>query len=184
MGIQVQKQKYLLTALLAAAGLALSASGQVAPPDPPLRFAPTDSATLQEVLLRDIRRSVDLTDEEWAVIKPKVVKVLALELDTGTGEIGVSSRNLGGRRGSGSIARTYSRILHNGQPSAVDTKAQELQAVVDNPQATPLELRVKLEEYRAAVQKARDQLVIAERELLSVLTVRQEAVLVDLGVVE
>jgi hypothetical protein len=61
---------------------------------------------------------------------------------------------------------------------------EALQAVLDNKDSKPDEIKSKLDALRDARGKARDQLTKAQGDLKSLLTQRQEAVLVTRGMLE
>ena len=71
-----------------------------------------------------------------------------------------------------------------GGPGQRDPSAQlraDLQAVLDDPKASPDEIREKLAALRKAREKAKADLEAAQKDLLELLTAYQEAVLVNLG---
>jgi Spy/CpxP family protein refolding chaperone len=61
---------------------------------------------------------------------------------------------------------------------------QELSTVLANKDSTPEQIKAKLEGYRTARNKAREDLKKAQDDLKGVLTARQEAVLVSNGTLE
>jgi len=135
-----------------------------------------------------IQQQVGFTDDEWAVVEPKLWRVLALQVDSGSGPLGSMMGNLrggrggaGGGRGGFNMNMIISQLFNNGTPSPAMTKREELQTMLDDPDSTPNAFRVKLEEYRAAVKKVKEQLTSAQADLQSVLTVRQEATLMQMG---
>jgi hypothetical protein len=71
-----------------------------------------------------------------------------------------------------------------GGPGQRDPSAQlrtDLQAALDDPKASPDEIREKLAALRKAREKAKADLAAAQKDLLELLTAYQEAVLVNLG---
>jgi hypothetical protein len=72
-----------------------------------------------------------------------------------------------------------------GGPGGAGMQAlMDLLAATNDPKTTPEQLKEKLAAVRAARQKARADLAAAQKDLLELLTSDQEAVLVDLGVLE
>ena len=120
-----------------------------------------DPTVIRQRLLGNIQTQVGFTDEEWSVVEPKLWKIVGLQAETGTGAIGGlagQARGLGGGRGGRGgfqVNTLLSQIFNNGQPSQVTTKMTELQAVLDRDDSTPMEIKNKLEEYRAAVAKSK-----------------------------
>ena len=71
-----------------------------------------------------------------------------------------------------------------GQDGAVTQALANLRAALADPKTTPQELQEKVSEVRAARQRVRRDLAIAEKDLLELLTVDQEATLVSLGYID
>jgi len=67
------------------------------------------------------------------------------------------------------------------QPTEGERICEELQLLLQVPDARPDDIRQKLDALRKAREKARKQLVKAQQELRKVLTFRQEATLVLMG---
>jgi hypothetical protein len=70
------------------------------------------------------------------------------------------------------------------QPSAVQNALQDLQTTLDDQNASPDAIKTKLQTLRDARSKAKQDLVVAQADLKSVLTQRQEAVLVLMGMLD
>ena len=123
--------------------------------------------TAQNATLNSIKRQLGVTDAEWTVLLPKIQRVMIASGDTD---------NSNPMRGM--IAG-----LMRGQlvKSDVVKGKQELKAAITNPTTTPAEIQSKLGAVREAKQKAKDELTAAQKELIELLTVRQEAVLIILG---
>jgi hypothetical protein len=91
------------------------------------------------------------------------------------------------------MGRTRNRGGQNGQPSQttlpqplspVQQAAADLRAVTSNKDAKPDDIKAKLDAYRQAKAQARTQLAAAQQELRGLLTQRQEATLVEMGMLE
>jgi hypothetical protein len=150
-----------------------------------------DPAQIRQMVLGRFQEQVGFSPEEWQVVEPKLWKVLALQVESGSGPLGgmvggarAVSRGGAGGRGGFNINAIIAQVFNNGQPSQAIQKQQELQALIDDPGATPQAFRVKLEEYRAAVRKVKEQLVQAQSDLQGVLTLRQEAAMIQIGFLE
>ena len=64
-------------------------------------------------------------------------------------------------------------------------KAQEqLRTVLDNTSATPDQIKKQLTALRTAREKAKQQLAVAQQDLRKIITVRQEAQLVMMGMLD
>jgi hypothetical protein len=153
-----------------------------------------DPAAMRDRMLQQVKDDVAFTDEEWGVVQPKLWKVVGLQIETGTGSLGNLTRLVRGfGRGRGGangqdpnalMNQMVAQLFFNGRPSLAMTKRQELETAVSDVNSTPQLLAVKLEEYRSAVSKAREQLLIAQEDLRGVLTFRQEAILMEQGFLE
>ena len=73
------------------------------------------------------------------------------------------------------------QIFNNGQPLPVLQRQQELSTLLDDPRSTDLQISTKLREYRDAIVKVKEELATAQKELQDLLTLRQEAMLVEMG---
>lgn len=151
-----------------------------------------DPAQIRQMVLGRFQEQVGFSEDEWRIVEPKLWKVLALQVESGSGPLGgmvggarAFARGGGGGRGGGfNMNMIISQVFNNGQVSPALQKQQELQDLLDDPGATPQAFRVKLEEYRAAVKKVKEQLTAAQTDLQGVLTLRQEAALMQIGFIE
>lgn len=66
----------------------------------------------------------------------------------------------------------------------VATAAQDLRTLLENKDANADQIKAKLEALRAAKAKVKDELTTAQKDLRELVTVRQEAVLVEMGVLD
>lgn len=141
-----------------------------------------DPTQIRQAVLGRVQTSVGFSDEEWSAVEPKLWRVVTIQADTGTGAASML-RNLGGRggRGGAGVSTLLAQIFNNGKPSVVAAKSQELQAAIDDPNSTSQVIALKLAEYRDAVARAKTQLLAAQADLQSLLTLRQEALLMQMG---
>jgi hypothetical protein len=137
-----------------------------------------DPAAIRERIMQNVKTAVDCTDDEWKVLEPKLVKVMLLRMDTGEGAAMMGSR--------GVRIRGFIRTMldPNAPPSAVDERLSELQKMIDENETSNDFYHNKVEQLRKAREKAREELKAAEHDVTSVLTVRQEAALVELGILD
>lgn len=118
-----------------------------------------------------LRESLNVSDEEWQVIQPKIEKVQAAQRNRGGfGGFG------GGRRGGGGDGQ--------GPDTPVTRASNDLRTTLENQNASADEVAQKLEALRAARKQAEADLNAAREDLKSVLTQRQEASLVLMGILE
>ena len=159
---------------------------------------PPDPNQLQQIF-GDIRKHVEkqrqkqlqeelgATDEEWKALGPKIEKVRTLSRLVGDDGAsgGMSGGMFGGGPGGIAGRATLMRSLDpNAQPADIETKAQTLQTLLANKQAKPEAVAAALKAYRDARAKTKLDLAKARQELRDLLTVRQEAQLVTMGILE
>ena len=123
-----------------------------------------------------LKQQLGSSDDEWKVVEPKIEKVFILQADTSGRAIGMSL--LFGFNISAMMAGP------DAAPSDVQKAASDLYETLSNTSASPSEIKVKFAAFTAAKTKAKANLAKAQEDLRSVLTSRQEAQLVLLGMLE
>ncbi|HVX83637.1 MAG TPA: hypothetical protein VH253_02360 [Phycisphaerae bacterium] len=144
-----------------------------------------DPTAIREMLMQRFQQQLEATDDEWKVIEPKFLKVMQLQLDAGEGTFGML-RGLGrgpGGPGGAQMNQMIQMFFGETEPSKVSRLEDELQQAIDNNMA-PEKLKEKLENLRAAKAEAQVALAKAQAELVSYLSLRQEAMLVEMGILE
>jgi len=140
-----------------------------------------DPAQFRQRMLDRVKELLGASDADFAALGPKIEKVFQLQRDAGGGRMmfGRGGRT-GGDRGGDAAAPSA------GEPpqSDVQQKQSDLQATLENKDAKPEEIKAKLDALRAAKAQAKEELVKAQADLKSVLSVREEAVLVEMGILE
>lgn len=134
-----------------------------------------DPAQMRERMVNNLKEQLGTNDDEWKVIEPKIEKVVTAARDMRP--MGMWGRRGGGPGGGGPIAGA-----ENNSPVAL--AASELRQVLENKNASSADINAKLTALRAARAKAREDLTVAQNDLKSVLTPRQEAVLVGMGMLD
>jgi peptidoglycan hydrolase CwlO-like protein len=146
-----------------------------------------DPAAMQQRQLDRIKQALGTTDDEFKALQPKLEKVLTDQRNSTAGR-GMGMMGRGGPGGPGG-----GRGGNNPAPAAapdpatlspVAKAAADLQTVLDNKDAKPEDIKEKLTALRDARTKARDELKAAQKDLTELLTQRQEAVLVEMGILE
>ncbi|MDI9432328.1 MAG: hypothetical protein QM570_11470 [Planctomycetota bacterium] len=151
-----------------------------------------DPQRMQQMMEQRMQEQLGATAEEWKVLGPRLMKVMNLSRQTsGMGSMGGMRMGMmapgGARRGgpqgdqAGPGGRGARGPFGQGEPTAVDTASEALQTTLENTAATPDEIKTKLTALRTAKEKARAELATAQQELKQVLTLRQEAQLVLMG---
>ncbi len=119
-----------------------------------------------------VRDMLGSTDAEWAVLAPLIQKVQGISsvLDrlTGRGGPGMMSLGTSDSKAAGALSKAN----------------RELRAAVKDPNTTADKYNELLQNYRFARDAVRAELEAARKDLTAVLTVRQESVLTDMGILE
>lgn len=124
-----------------------------------------------------IKEMLSVNDEEWKAMQPKLEKVLQLSMQSRGGGMMMMGRR-GGNRGDQPGANNP--MMDN----PVAKASQELRTTLDNKDSKPEEIAAKLTALREAKEKAKTELVTAQKELRELLTQRQEATLVMWGLLD
>ena len=139
-----------------------------------------DPAEMQQRIMDNIRDQMSVTnDDEWNVIQARVQKVMDARRDVGGPNFGRLFRrrnNDGGDNGPGGGRRGGGFF---GTPSP---ELESLQNAIDN-KAPSDQIKDAMEKYRAAHKAKEAALEKAQDDLKSILTVKQEAVAVSLGLI-
>ena len=145
--------------------------------------------------LERLREELGFSDEEWKAVSPMVTKVMTLHRKTrdgrGPGRRGPGRRGpggpeaRGGREGRGGPEGRGGRGGgRGGWGGEEDPAAVALQEVVYAEDAKSTDIKAKLEAYRESRKKNEAALAAARKDLLSVLTTKQEAILVLRGMLD
>ena len=126
-----------------------------------------------------IKEVLGATDDEWMVLQPRLEKVQALQMQVRGAGMAVLFRGRRGfdrRGGMGPMAAA--------SPNEVQKAAEALQTLLDDKGAGNDAIKTRLEALRIAQQKAREELVKAQKDLRELLTIRQEAALTLMGLLD
>ena len=122
---------------------------------------------MQERYMNRVKESLGVNDEEWKVLKPKVEKVRTAQMNT---------QRMGMGRRTGERAGT--------ELSPIQKASQELQTVLAKKDSSAKDISAKLTALREAKKKSETELAEARKALKELLTQRQEAQLVMMGLLE
>jgi hypothetical protein len=137
-----------------------------------------DPAQFRERMMNNIKERLGASDDEWKVISPKVEKVMTAQRDARGGGGGFGGPGGGGRRGGGGGGGDQQPTTETGKASA------DLRTALENKDTPADDIAKKLAAYREARDKGRAALQASQKELKEILTQRQEAVLVNMGMLE
>lgn len=149
--------------------LGLAVAQQEPPTTPPSenQISRRDPKEFRAQMEKHMKEMMGVTDEEWQAIQPRLEKVLK------------ASRQIQG----GMFAR-HGRAGAGQEESPVAKAAQEMRKALENKDTSADVIKEKLAALRAAKEKAKAALVAAQKELRELLTQRQEAVLVSVGLLD
>jgi len=136
---------------------------------------------MQMAFLKDLQEPLGASDDEFAVIQPLLEKVVDAMREANGGA--ARFRGFGGGPGQRNN-NSQNGAANNQPPSPVDQATQDLQAAIDDPNMNSDVIKTRLDTLRQAKSKASQDLTVARGALRAVLTVRQEAVLVDRGILD
>ena len=125
-----------------------------------------DPAQIREMMAQRFKAALGCTDEEWEVIGPRVEKVVEVQFQARFGRGGFGGP--GGRGG-----------MFQGSP-----EAQALSEALQSEDTSNEDIKAKLKAFRDAAKKKEVELKKARDELREVLTLRQEARLVLMSILD
>ena len=134
-----------------------------------------DPAAFRAQAMQRVKDSLGATDDEWKIIEPKLTKVTDLSREL------APARGRGMRGGPGGGAAPAAPTT---PPTDVEKARTALQTAVDDAASTPATIKEKLAALRTAKEKVRTQLDKATADLKSVLSAKQEALLVLSNTIE
>ena len=122
-----------------------------------------------------IKKKLGATDDEWAIIQPRLKKVMEM------------ARSVSGA--GGMMPMMFGAVDPGSQDGETpkdpaQLAAEELQKTLDKDAPTTAEIKAKLTALRGAREKNKQKLAAAQEELRDVLTLKQEAILVMMGLLE
>lgn len=137
-----------------------------------------DPAQMQQRMNERIKERFGSTDEEWKAIEPLVTKVNEARMASMAG--GMRGMMGGRNRGGNNADQQNNRPRFGPEPSAEETAlsdAIEKDAAKD-------ELKAKMAAYRKVKAAKEAELKTAQENLKKVLTTKQEAVALEMGLVQ
>jgi hypothetical protein len=151
-----------------------------------------DPAQFQQRMNERLKTSLKATDEEWAVIQPLLEKVQTKQREARAGGIGGGG---GGRRGQGGPGggapgsqpadqNTQGNQGNRPNRGGGSPEADALSAALQSDTTSADEIKTKLAALRESRKKAQAELEQARADLQKVLTAKQEATLVLMGMLE
>ena len=137
-----------------------------------------------------MKMALEVTDTKWNAIGPRVMKVwelshrvaawaprtvISIHGSSGPGGPGGAP---GGRPGG------RSPVSMSQEPTEEEKAKEELHTTLDNTAATPDAIKKQLTTLQAAREKVKKELAKAQKDLRPLLTLRQEATMVLMGMLD
>jgi hypothetical protein len=142
---------------------------------------------MMDRMMNNIKGQLGVTDDEWTVLQPKVQKVMDLSRELMSSRFG-GFGGRGGRGGRGGGAGGGYAAAPEAPPaeptSEIADKTKALNDALDNKDSDPKDIAQKLAAVRDARERVKADLIKAQGELKELLTPRQEARLVLLGMLD
>jgi hypothetical protein len=128
-----------------------------------------------------LRIQLGASDEEWKVLEPKIRQLLGAQQVARAGVRGSRPAGLG-PAGAGGLANFAGGGA--AAPSEVSEAAAALREALQDADVPDRDRGILLAQYRKARDNARQRVAQAESELRELVTQRQEAILVNIGLME
>ncbi|OPZ22995.1 MAG: hypothetical protein BWZ10_00097 [candidate division BRC1 bacterium ADurb.BinA364] len=166
------------------------------------RFGGFDREAMEQRISEALKQRLECSDEDWGVIYPMIQGVQEKQRAAGGGRgmaaIGMIMGGMRGPGGFGDFGRGGDQGAGDRRPEAgapgdrgpgdrllqdADPETRALSEAIQG-NASAEDIKAKLDAYRAALAKREGELKAAREELRQVLTVKQEATLVLMGVLD
>jgi len=162
---------------------------------PQMQGGQFDPQRMRQMMDQRMKEMFGATDQEWTILGPRVTKVQELSREVGGGgggrggmmfgPMGRRGGPQGGPQGGQQGGRQGGR---QGMPAREQTEvekaSEQLRTLLENTSATPEQIKSQLIVLRSAKEKAKQQLAVAQKELRQVITLRQEALCVMMGILD
>ena len=153
-----------------------------------------DPAQMRQRMAERMKEQLGVDDQAWKVMEPRLMKVMELNRQASAGGRGMMFGMFGGRGGRGGPggpggdqggpqADRRGRGPQ-GEQTALEKAMAQLRTTLENQSASPEEIKTQLTTVRQAREKAKQDLAVAQQDLKKILTLRQEAMLVEMGMLE
>jgi hypothetical protein len=153
-----------------------------------------DPAQMQQRMIEGFKQRLGVDDAAWQVMQPRLMKVM--ELSRQTSGMGRGGMMMGGFRGQrdggpggaggpgGPQGDRRGPQGPTGEQTALEKAMTQLRTTLENESASTEEIKKQLTAVRQAREKAKQELAVAQQELKQILTLKQEAQLLTMGLVD
>ncbi len=152
-----------------------------------------DPAQMRQRMAERMKELLGADDQAWKVMEPRVMKVMELNRQANAGNrgmFGMFGRGRGGPGGPGGPGGDQGPQADRrgrgpqGEQTVLEKAMAQLRTTLENQSASPEDIKTQLTAVRQAREKAKQELAVAQQDLKKILTVRQEATLVEMGQLE
>jgi hypothetical protein len=148
-----------------------------------------DPEQMRQMMEQRMKEMLGATDEEWKVLGPRVMKVQELNRQTSGPGRGMMMFGRGMRGGPGGPGgpggnQPGGPMGTNRELTETEKIQEQLQTLLEDTTSTPDKIKEQLTKLRAAREKDKAELAKAQKSLREVLTLRQEATLVLMGMLD
>lgn len=176
-------------ALTASSLLATAQEKPAAPPNPSERGNRGTPEEWRARMEEGIKTALKVTNDEWTVLQPLIEKVTTKQREAMSGRFGGMFGGRGGgpggdRGGAGGGAPGNAPGGAPGSDRPGSAERQALRDALEKDGTTAEDIKAKLNAVREFQKKSAAELATAREELKKVVTVRQEAVLFSMGILE
>ncbi|HEY3320918.1 MAG TPA: hypothetical protein VGP72_10675 [Planctomycetota bacterium] len=141
-----------------------------------------DPEQFRQRMLDSIKEKLGASEEDWKALQPKVEAVQKLQREAMSGRFRGFGRGRGGPGGGAPGATPAAG--DQAQKSEIEKKTDALQTLADTKDADPKAVKEKMQEVREAREKSKLELKKAQDALRELLTPRQEAQLMLMGMLD
>jgi hypothetical protein len=139
-----------------------------------------DPTQLVPMMVDRMRQSLVVTNEDdWSVISVKLQKVMQFHFEEQIAGLSGVMKNMGGGMGGGGGGLRFLTMLG----STPDPTEDALQQALDS-NAASAQLKTAMAKLRAVRKAKQDEKIKAQDELRDLLTIRQEATLLSMGILD
>ena len=129
------------------------------------------------VSVNTLQAQLGATDDEWAILSPKIEKIVTLSNDLAQGTVANNSRIT-------AVVVAGQQQAPGAPASSVATALAELTTLLADVNSPPSDIKIKLTALREAKKQVETQLNTARADLLSLVTLRQEGILLTLAILD
>lgn len=140
---------------------------------------------MQARMMGFFKERLKVDDEEWKVVEPRLKKVMTMGMQARGGGLSMLGRGRGpGGPGGPPGGDAGGPPQPPPDESEVGKASRAIRDLIEKDDAKPDQINAALETLRAARKKAQNELDAARKELRELLTLKQEATLVAMGILE